>query len=73
MKVRTKATLDGLALELTTRIYDLTTARALTPNEQAKRLNALEQALNLTLEVLEEAQLELRLPQEDTHVQTTQH
>ena len=73
MKVRTKATLDGLALELTTRIYDLTTARALTPNEQSKRLDALQHVLHLTLEVLEEARLELRLPQEDTHVQTTQH
>jgi len=73
MKVRTKATLDGLALQLTTRIYDLTTPRALTLNEQNKRLDALEHALKLTLEVLGEARLESQPPPEEPHVQATQH
>mgnify|MGYP000220383330 CR=1 FL=1 len=73
MKVRTKATLDGLALELTSRIYDLTTARALTPTEHLKRLDTLEHVLNLTLEVLGEARLEVMAFTEDTHVQSVQH
>ena len=73
VKVRTKATLDGLALELTGRIYDITTARALTPIEHLKRLDTLEHVLNLTLEVLEEAWLEVTPFTEDTHVQSVQH
>ena len=73
MKVRTKATLDGLAVALTGCIYDLTTARALTPTEQIKRLNVLEQSLKLTLEVLGEARLEVTPLTEDTHVQVVQH
>ena len=73
MKVRTKATLDGLALELTGRIYDITTARALTPIEHLKRLDTLEHVLNLTLEVLGEARLEVTSLTKDTHVQSVQH
>ena len=73
MKVRTKATLDGLALELTSRIYDLTTARALNATEQSKRLDMLEHVLNLTLEVLGEARLEVTSLTKDTHVQSVQH
>ena len=73
MKVRTKATLDGLALELSTKIYNITTARALTPTEHLKRLDTLEHVLNLTLEVLGEARLEVTPPTEDTHAQVVQH
>ena len=89
MKVRTKATLDGLALpaltawpkavwatarfELSTKIYNITTARALTPTEHLKRLDTLEHVLNLTLEVLGEARLEVTPLTEDTHVQSVQH
>ena len=73
MKVRTKATLDGLAVALTGCIYDITTPRALTPTEHLKRLDTLEHVLNLTLEVLGEARLEVAPPTEDTHVQSVQH
>jgi len=73
VKVRTKATLDGLAVALTGCIYDLTTARALNATEQSKRLDALEHVLKLTLEVLGEARLEVTLPTEDTHAQVVQH
>jgi len=72
VKARTKATLDGLALQLSRHIYDLTIPRALTINEQNKRLDALEHALKLTLEVTREARLEMQPLLEESHVQVAQ-
>lgn len=62
MTLRTRTTLDGLAFELSTRIHDVTTPRILTPADQTQRLDALEAALRLTLEVSAELRLELQTP-----------
>ncbi len=72
MNLPTRAMLDGLALEVSSRIYDVTSPHT-KPVTLPQRLDTLEQALKLTLEIISQVRLELQPPQENPHVQATQH